>query len=368
MKKIIFSLALTLAIFCTSCENVTPEGPEVPETPETPAPSYKHGTFVLNEGNMSTGPGTLIYISPEGEVTDSIYWRVNGSHLGNTCQDMFFANDKIYIISQNGGEDGRLVVANAETLKKEAGYQDELASLSRPTNIAVTGNEVYIRDGAGINLFNLETKELKAVEGTERASMNHMVVVDGKVFAAATPFESEGNRVIVIKDGKVVEKIAMDDAVSGIAKTGDGNIYVSCKSTPAKIVKISVSDYSVIQSNEIAESGVDNGWGVTPGISAKGDTVYFDNNSTKIYRHIFSKKETSLMTDVSAHVENAKMMYNNLSVNPETGDVWFTSIKGYGNDYMTNDISVFNFDGGSICPIAVYKDYTRFPAGVFFAE
>ena len=86
---------------------------------------YKYGTFVLNEGYQAD-PSTLIFISPKGILTDSAYYKANGSMLSLLSQDLFIANNKLYIISQKSGDDGYLIVANAETLKKEAGYKTEL--------------------------------------------------------------------------------------------------------------------------------------------------------------------------------------------------------------------------------------------------
>ena len=119
------------------------------------------GAFVLNEGNMTTENGSLIYITPEGYVLDNAYNRVNGTELGNVTQDMCFHDGKIYIISQNGDtnavgvsfdNDGLLVVADAKTLKKVRAYtKEELSGLDWPTHIAVLDEQhVYIRDNAGI--------------------------------------------------------------------------------------------------------------------------------------------------------------------------------------------------------------------------
>ena len=58
-------------------------------------------------------------------MTEAAYFEENGTHLGVVSQDLFIANNKMYIISQNGGEDGMLVIANAETLKKEKGFRND---------------------------------------------------------------------------------------------------------------------------------------------------------------------------------------------------------------------------------------------------
>lgn len=97
------------------------------------------GTFILNEGNMTTENGSLTYISPEGYVLDDAYRTVNGSELGNVAQDMAFCDGKIYVISQNGNRnangaefenDGMLVVMDARTLRRTASFSnEELAGL-----------------------------------------------------------------------------------------------------------------------------------------------------------------------------------------------------------------------------------------------
>ena len=151
------------------------------------------GIFVLNEGNMTTENGSLTYITPDGFVIDDAYKAVNGTELGNVCQDMAFDNGKIYIISQNGDEnpvgttfenDGMLVVLDAKTLKKEKSFsKSELSVLDWPTHIAVLDeSHVYIRDNKGVYRFDVNTKELKFIEGSEGAPKSKFVVMNKKVY------------------------------------------------------------------------------------------------------------------------------------------------------------------------------------------
>lgn len=300
------------------------------------------------------------------------FYKVNGTELGNVCQDLFIANNKMYIISQNGKtnavgsefeNDGMLVVANAETLKKEIAYNDELATLSWPTHVATLGdNNIYIRDNKGIYLFNPNTKVLNFVEGSTGAIKNRMAVAKGKVFVPAS------KSVLVLEEGVegVSHKIDMGATVSGVIKTSDDNIYISTTGTPNKISKISATDYSLIQENVVSEGKLGAGWGATPGISAKGDTIYFSNASTKIYQHIFSSNSTQLIVDAKELVDNANIVYNNLAVNPLTGEVYLNTIKGYGMDFLINNISVFNFSKTEPTLATNYQNYTHFPAGIFF--
>ena len=73
----------------------------------TVAPRFSEGAFLLNEGNFGNETGSLTYIHPSKKlVIDQAYYRVNGTKLGNVCQDLAFGNDQIYILSQLGPKNG----------------------------------------------------------------------------------------------------------------------------------------------------------------------------------------------------------------------------------------------------------------------
>lgn len=327
---------------------------------------YRNGTFILNEGNMTSENGFLSFISTKGLITDSIYLKTNKQPVGNVPQDMFTANGKIYIISQNGDRMGGnyLTVANAETMAKVAAYTSEFNDkLSWPTHVAVVGDDnVYIRDNNGVYLFNTTSKALTFVEGSKGALKNRMAVVGNKVFVPA------GKAIYVVKNGAVESTITLPGAVSGVLKSKDGNLWVSCTTSPAQILKISASDYSTIASNTLGDAKVGAGWGATPAISAKGDTLYFSNASTTIWRHIFGQNQTVKMVNVKDYIADAGIVYNNLAVNPTTGEVYFNTIKGYGLDFLINDISVWTDKGNTLEFKRTYKNHTHFPAGIFFTD
>ena len=327
---------------------------------------YKNGTFVLNEGNMTTENGSLTFIDSKGNVTDSVYYKVNGTPLGNVTQDLFIADNKMYIISQNGptmGGEGFLYVANAETLEKEVTYNEELKDISTawPTHVAVVGKNCYLRHNNGLSVFDLNSKKLSLIEGTRGAAKNRMAVVGDKVYVIA------GKKILVVKDNAVINEIEMEGNISGLLKSDDNQLWVSCTTKPAQICKVSAKDYQLIEKHEISEGGVGAGWGATPGISAKGDTLYFSNASTVIYRHIFNQNKTDKMCNVKDMLEKSRVgvVYNNLAVHPETGEVYFNTLESFGT-FTVNDIAVFNFEGATPKLAADYQDHTHFPAGIFF--
>ena len=334
---------------------------------------YKYGTFILNEGASLRGDkgGSLIFISPEGELVEMAFQKENnGAWLGSVPQDVFIANNKMYIVSQNGGnEGGFLTIVNAETLKLETAFGDELKSqVSWPTHVAVLGDDnIYLRDNGGIKLFHPSTGEATLIEGTKGARKNTMAVVGGKVFA------SQNKNLLVIESGKdkVSATVEFDGNISGVVKSSDNNVWVSVST--GKIAKVSAKDYSIIKENDLsadkdATKTLSASFSAAPSITAKGDTLYMSGLATKVYRHIFSTNETKLMVDAKEMVENANIVYNTVAVDPVTEGVYLNTIKGYGDNVSINQISIFDFSGATPTLKAHYNDCTRYPAGVFFTS
>lgn len=323
--------------------------------------SDPEATFVLNEGNMTTENGSIIHITADGHVIDHAYWRMNASELGNVTQDLFITGSKMYIISQNGGNDGTLVETDAKTLKNTDKFsKEDLPGLSWPSHVAVVGRMAYIRDNKGIWTLDLDSRVLTAVENTKGALKNRMAVVGNKVFAPAS------KSILVLENGAVVKTIDMEGTVTGVIKSDEeGYLWVSCSTSPAQIIKLSASDYTM-DKHTLTAGGVSPGWGATPGISAKDDKIYFCNNTSTIYCHNFTENSTETLGDVKSNIANWGMIYNMPAVHPITGEYYFNTILGYGWSFLTNDISVYNLSSGAPTMVADYQNYTHFPAGIFF--
>lgn len=327
--------------------------------------SASGGVFILNEGNMTSENGSLIYIDEEGNIMDDVYKAVNGTELGNTAQDLCISGGKMYVIAQNGnrnGGDGALVVADSKTLARTAAYNAELASLSWPTHVAVLDEEnIFIRDNTGIHRFDSHTGELILVTGSNGAQKMTMAVVEDKVFVA------QGSNVIVLERGMntVSATVPFKGNVSGVVKSSDGNVWVATAS-PAQISKLDSHTYDIIRTNDVTEGSLSAGWGATPGITATGNLLYYSGASTKIYRHDFETGVSELMIDARNQVENANVVYNNIAVHPITGRVYLNTIKGYGLNYQINNISVFKPEENTLVLEKNYENHTHFPAGIFF--
>lgn len=350
------------------------------------------GAFLLNEGNMTTENGSLIYITPQGYVVDNAYKRVNGTELGNVTQDMYFYDGKIYIISQNGGmnatgesfeNDGMLVVADAATLKKVRNFtNEELTGLDWPTHIAVIDEQhVYIRDNKGVWRLNMDDVSLTFVEGSDGAPKSQFAVTNGEVYFPLNK-ELAGLYKITSATDKVTEVAkltfwmapTMINRFLGVAATDDGNLWImgSSASNANKDGQITLSKLNLNDS-----SLKQNALSVQPNetynctFAAHGNTIYYASG-TSIYRASFNPENMSkdpqdeMLVDLSSLDDNARELYNGLSVHPATGHVYVNTIKGVGNFFTTNSIWEFDFDASLDTPIHRFDNYTHFPAGMFF--
>ena len=126
-----------LLIFSGCSDNPEDPGTQPPSTnPEPPAYlggyADPDGVLILNQG-AAIENSSLTYITPEGNIEQNVYQKVNGSAFGHGGQDLYMHNGKLYILSTNKDVyqkhegDGTLVIADAVTLKREKVFKfDEL--------------------------------------------------------------------------------------------------------------------------------------------------------------------------------------------------------------------------------------------------
>ena len=352
------------------------------------------GTFVLNEGNMTTENGSLVYITPEGYVLDNAYKRVNGTELGNVAQDMYFHDGKVYLISQNGDtnavgtsfeNDGMLVVADAATLKKVRSFTNaELDRLDWPTHVAVLDEQhVYIRDNAGIWRLNMDDASLTFVEGSEGAPKARLAVVDGAVYfplngllAGLKKIDPSGDQVSGVANMAFWMASPMINRFLGVAASDDGNLWVMGTSATDGG---SEGTLSLGKLDLAANKLTQNLLGTQPDeaydccFAAHGNTIYYANGTT-LYRVLFDPEagtdefREEPLVDLASLDDNVGLLYNGLGVSPATGHVYANTLKGFGNAFTTNTIWEFDFDASLDTPVHRFDDHTRFPAGVYFCK
>ena len=336
------------------------------------APRFTSGTFLLNEGNFGNETCTLTYISPDKSVVlDHAYYRVNGTKLGNVCQDLTFANDKVYIISQNGprnGGEGLLTIAEAGSLKKVKVYNDEALAQSTPTHIAVLRDHIYIRTERDGILRGSSEGGFTPITGTKKALKQRMAQIGERLFALTSD-----SKVLMIQGTQVVRELDLSPAKpSGIAVSHDGKLWVSTTS-PNAILKVDPTpDNFVALDTHILDKSISatgpESWQRTTSSAffAHGDKLYFTGQSSVIYCHDFATSKTSQVIDVKTIDgvgTSANMYYNSLGVDPATGELYYAAFEGYSTYNKKNVTMVLKADGTKLL---LKEKVNSFPAGFFF--
>ena len=348
----------------------------------TVAPRFTSGTFLLNEGNFGNETGTLTYISPDKSVVlDHAYYRVNGTKLGNVCQDLAFANDKVYIISQNGplhGGEGLLTIAEAGSLKKVKVYNDATLEKQNPTHIAVIRDHIYLRtqekapsaQREGGIYYGTENGNFMLIPKTEGVMKLRMAQIGERIFALT----SDG-RVLMIQGKQVVGQLSLAPAaLSGISVSHDGKLWVAT-TQPDEILKVDPDprNFVVLERHTLDKSiaATNSGslsWQSTSSSAffAHGEKIYFTGYSSTIYCHDFAANKTTEVTDITkidGVGTSAKMYYNSLGVSPVTGELFYAALEDYGT-YKTKNVTLALKPDGT--PLLLKQGVNSFPAGFYF--
>ena len=325
-----------------------------------------------NEGNFGNETGSLTYIHPSKKlVIDQAYYRVNGTKLGNVCQDLTFGNDQIYILSQlgpkNGGE-GLLTIARSNSLEKVKVYNDEALAQSTPTHIAVLRDHIYIRTERDGILRGSSEGGFTPITGTKKALKQRMAQIGERLFALTSD-----SKVLMIQGTQVVRELDLSPAKpSGIAVSHDGKLWVSTTS-PNAILKVDPTpDNFVALDRHILDKSISatgpESWQRTTSSAffAHGDKLYFTGQSSVIYCHDFATSKTSQVIDVKTIDgvgTSANMYYNSLGVAPSTGELYYAAFEGYSTYNKKNVTMVLKADGTKLL---LKEKVNSFPAGFYF--
>ena len=346
----------------------------------TVAPRFSEGAFLLNEGNSGNETGSLTYIHPSKKlVIDQAYFHINGTKLGNVCQDLAFGNDKVYIISQNGprnGGEGLLTIAEAGSLKKVKVYNDATLAQKWPTHIAVIRDHIYLRadykatptSPKGCIYRGTEDGGFTLIPETEGVMKMRMAQIGERLFALTSD-----SKVLMIQGTQVVRELDLSPAKpTGIAVSHDGKLWVSTTS-PNAILKVDPTpDNFVALDTHVLDKSISatgpQSWERTTSSAffAHGDKLYFTGQSSVIYCHDFATSKTTQVIDVKTIDgvgTSANQYYNSLGVDPATGELYYAAFEDYSTYNKKNVTMVLKADGTKLL---LKEQVNSFPAGFYF--
>lgn len=324
------------SLFLASCTN--------DDDNNAPLGAYDNGVLILNQGGFGNGNASLSYLSDDLSIFENnSYQSVNPSLiLGDTAQDIGFANGNAYIVL-NGSN--KIEIVNRYTLAHVATIS---TGLSNPRYIAFANGKGYVTNwGNGgsasddyvavINLTNNTiSTNIPVAEGPER-----IIEENNKLYVAHAGGYGFGSTVTVINAATdtVTTTVNVGDVPNSLEEE-DGVLYVMCGGKPSwsgtetagKLTKIRLSNNTVIGS-------LDFGAGEHPSnLDIEGNSLYYTVDSdifkmtlsatTLPTTEIFSTTSQGVYGVYSFRVEDNKVFVGDAVDYSSNGKVYVYSLAG----------------------------------------
>lgn len=343
------------------------------------------GVLILNQGAPRLENGSLTWISPEGTVEQNVYRTVNGSAVGNTSQDLYMRNGKIYIMSNNtevpdlGNSepgDGTIVVVDAQTLRREKVFRfDELMfhkpegsletvdmlPLNTPLeNLAVIDeHNLFLADGQGMFRLDTETGELHLVEGGYHfgnqgqtietvVGTRGMTVIGDHLYCSGGGFWADTQLLEFTKDrNEVTRSLPLSgEFISGICRTGDHELVVAtcgrAGTTKSYLTFVDTDAMSITLEKPIS-ADISAELMNSSGVTLAGDYLYFAAGTMTVSRISLKTWKVEEYIHVTDDVPGARYLTCNVVADP-VKMLLYVSVSDDLNEARTANGNVLIYD------------------------
>lgn len=363
MKKFYLFASLFLASCLTKAQSV-----------------YTDGYFMVNEEWFGHTNGSVNFINTNGSVNYRVYSTVNNNQaFGATTQYGTIYGNKFYFISKqaaDGGDTqyapgGRLVVANAQTLQKIAGF-NTIGGDGR-SFVGVNEHKGYIATSNGIYLFDIDNMQVGSqIASTGNGQVGNMIRTSQYVFAVK---QSVG--VLVIDPNTDTVTTTISGAFNSVLQAKDGSVWAI---QDQKLVKINPTTFATTIFN-IPTTKYSGSWGAWNAgsftASSQNNVLYWINaiNSFVSGTQIVKFDVTNgTFNETFATIPGQTGTYKQipygaaLRVNPVTDELILnTTESGYGTHYQNNWIHTYD-NNGNLTNTKKLEDYYWFPAVTVFTD
>jgi hypothetical protein len=358
----------------------------------TPVPAYvattsfTNGYFVVNEEWFGHTNGSVNFVNNSGNVNYRVYSAANSNQaFGATTQNGTIYGDKFYFISKqaaDGGDSqytpgGRLVVANAQTMEKIAGF-DNIGGGDGRSFLGINENTGYIGASNGIYLFDIANMKVGSIiaetgGGSQYSGqIGNMIRTSQYVFAVK---QTKGILVIDPKTNTVVKTIT--GSYDSVVQAKDGSIWAiqNQKLFNINATTFAVTEYAIPTTKYIGSWGAWNAGSFT--YSNQQNALFWINSinsfssGTQIVRFdVTSKTFNENFAAIPGQTGTYKQIPYGaaLRIDPVSDNLILnTTESGYGAHYQKNWIHTFN-GAGTLTNTKILDDYYWFPAVTVFPD
>lgn len=349
---------------------------------------YSNGVFFLNEDWFGHNNSTINFLTEDGKWIYRVYQKENeGETLGVTSQYATIYGEKMFIMSKQaaiGNEStpdaGRLIVADARTMKKIASI-NTLGGGDGRAFLGVDETTAYIGTSNGIVLFDIENMEVgQRIAGTGsdgggayNAQIGLMYRVNDYVFAI---HQAKGLLIIDALTHTLVQTIDKTDigTFGGMALSKDGTIWVGANKKLVKVNPITLTHELIDLPDEAAIP--DSWFAWTADVlfaSNQTNTLYWGNSggfsgSKKIFKYEIDKPDAApeLLYDLSDDKNKWVLYHSAIRIHPVTDHIFMQLYKNFGSTEYT--VYEINPSGNKIAEYPLTEQNYWFPALPLFPD
>lgn len=343
---------------------------------------YTQGLFLVNEDWYGWDNGTVNFLTSDGRWVYRAFRRENpGETLGVTTQYGAIYGGRFFFVSKQASSTadastgGRLVVADALTLKKVAAF-DEIGGDGRAF-VGVDEHTAYIGTSSGITRLDLESMSLgETIAGTGgegglyAGQIGAMVRAGGYVFAA-----KQAVGVLVIDAATHTLHATIDlPTISTLTLGRDGGVWAADATSLVRIDVATLETRSRLLPDDCRVSSTWGAWNAGSLCAAyRNNFLYFANEKgNQIARYHIPTDELdadffTLPDQDKAYVQ--QFQGAGLRVDPRNDRLIVTATQsGYLSHYMNNWVHVVDGLSGELLGTIELEPYYWFPALPVFPD
>lgn len=343
---------------------------------------YTQGLFLVNEDWYGWDNGTVNFLTSDGRWVYRAFRRENpGETLGVTTQYGAIYGGRFFFVSKQANNTagtstgGRLVVADALTLKKVAAF-DEIGGDGR-SFVGVDEHTAYIGTSSGITRLDLESMSLgEEIAGTGgegglyAGQIGAMVRAGGYVFAA-----KQAVGVLVIDATTHTLHTTIDlPTISTLTLGRDGGVWAADATSLVRIDVATLETRSRLLPDDCRVSSTWGAWNAGSLCAAyRNNFLYFANekgNQIARYHIPTDELDADFFTLPDQDKEYVQQFQGaGLRVEPQSGRLFVTTTQaGYLSHYMNNWIHVVDGHSGELLDTVELERYYWFMAMPVFPD
>ncbi len=343
---------------------------------------YTQGLFLVNEDWYGWDNGTVNFLTSDGRWVYRAFRRENpGETLGVTTQygaiygGCFFFVSKQASSTADASTGGRLVVADALTLKRVAAF-DEIGGDGR-SFVGVDEHTAYIGTSSGITRLDLESMSLgETIAGTGGEGGLYAGQIGAMVRAGSYVFAAKQSVGVLVIDAATHTLHATIDlpTISTLTLGRDGGVWAADATSLVRIDVATLETRSRLLPDDCRVSSTWGAWNAGSLCAAyRNNFLYFANEKgNQIARYHIPTDELdadffTLPDQDKAYVQ--QFQGAGLRVDPRNDRLIVTATQsGYLSHYMNNWVHVVDGLSGELLGTIELEPYYWFPALPVFPD